>query len=270
MSDDRAPSSHEAVEPEDGRSGGRTVGVVLVVACTVAVAGYLTGTARAPRLGGYFGASGDTHASAIAPSQREMATARYAQRIGALHAGVEAMGIPPRDLVADVVVTPAERAASLAARAARRAYDGAPPIVPHAVDERGAPACLACHERGMRVDDRIAPAMSHAPYASCLQCHGGPGERPRGSSLAPSVATANGFVGLEAPAQGERAHPGAPPTIPHRTFMRERCTSCHGAWATGLASTHPWRQSCTQCHAPSSPLDQRARASFAPIGEAPR
>ncbi|HRC56557.1 MAG TPA: hypothetical protein PKU97_11575, partial [Kofleriaceae bacterium] len=66
------------------------------------------------------------------------------------------------------------------------------------------------------------------------------------------------FVGLPAPGRGERAWPGAPPTIPHTTWMRERCDSCHGVWgASGLRSTHPWRQSCTQCHAPAAALDQR-------------
>src|SRR5690606_28103466 len=119
-----------------------------------------------------------------------------------------------------------------ASRAERRAYDGAPPIVPHAIDERGAPACLACHEGGMRIDNRTAPAMSHEAFTSCLQCHAGPGERARQSTLAPSVATTSSFVGLPSPTHGERAHAGAPPTIPHRTFMRERCASCHGAWAT--------------------------------------
>jgi nitrate reductase (cytochrome), electron transfer subunit len=64
---------------------------------------------------------------------------------------------------------------------------------------------------------------------------------------------------------GERAGPGAPPTVPHATTMRERCSSCHGvAGALGMRSTHPWRESCTQCHAPSAVLDQRAPADGPP------
>ncbi|MBC7173216.1 MAG: nitrate reductase cytochrome c-type subunit, partial [Polyangiaceae bacterium] len=116
-----------------------------------------------------------------------MSERRYAERAGELRAAVDAMGTPPRGLMDFVTVTREEREASLSARLARRAYDGAPPVIPHAVDERGAPACLACHERGMRVDARIAPAMSHEPYTSCLQCHAPLGEGRRADALEPSV-----------------------------------------------------------------------------------
>jgi nitrate reductase (cytochrome), electron transfer subunit len=255
------------VNGQEWRVDRRKLSVVLVVACSAAVAGYFTGTARAPMVGGYAREDVEAYATVVAPTQRDMASRRYEGRVGELRAALDAMGSPPRALTDDVSSTAEERASSLAARARLRAYDGAPPVVPHSVDEHGAPACLACHERGMRVDgDRIAPAMSHESYASCLQCHGSPGERPRESPLAPSVSTTSAFVGLAARPYGERAYAGAPPTIPHRTFMRERCTTCHGVWATGLASTHPWRQSCSQCHAPSAPLDQRPRSTFEPIG----
>ena len=57
---------------------------------------------------------------------------------------------------------------------------------------------------------------------------------------------------------GNRAWSIAPPEIPHRTFMQERCESCHGVnGRDAIRSTHPWRQSCEQCHAPSAEFDQR-------------
>ncbi|MBK6532709.1 MAG: hypothetical protein IPF99_24875 [Deltaproteobacteria bacterium] len=46
--------------------------------------------------------------------------------------------------------------------------------------------------------------------------------------------------------------------------MRGRCESCHGVLSQGIRSTHPWRESCTQCHAPSAALDQRPMAAVTP------
>ncbi|MCL4223092.1 MAG: nitrate reductase cytochrome c-type subunit [Myxococcales bacterium] len=166
------------------------------------------------------------------------------------------------DLFAEVAPTAVDRAQAVAARAARRAYDGAPPVIPHAVDQLAVPACLACHDQGLVVGGKVAPVMSHVERTSCLQCHVVAADpRPRAETPPPPEST---FVGLGAPGLGERAWPGAPPTIPHATWMRERCESCHGPMgAHGLKTTHPWRQSCVQCHAPSAVLDQRPPA---PVG----
>lgn len=246
----------------------RRMTVVLVVATTVSVAGYLTGTARSPTRRGYGEHAVET-ADAVAdraPRQADVGLARYAAQRARILRELEAMSAPPRSLADRLVVTPAERAAIVAARAERRAYDGAPPTVPHPVDQRGAPACLSCHENGMRVRDRIAPVMSHTAYASCLQCHAPTRALPTHEPPPASVATTSRFVGRASAGAGVRAQPGAPPQIPHATFMRERCESCHGVWASGLAGSHPSRQSCTQCHAPSSVLDQRPRHDLGPIG----
>ncbi len=56
-------------------------------------------------------------------------------------------------------------------RAQRRAFEGAPPTVPHPVDQAGFPACLTCHREGMDVAGRMAPATSHPERGNCLQCH---------------------------------------------------------------------------------------------------
>ncbi|MFO0696372.1 MAG: hypothetical protein U0230_22590 [Polyangiales bacterium] len=255
--------------PPPPRRGRRFAFVTLVAAVAVAIAGYLTGTARMPTLRGYRPPSGTASASDVAPVQAGVARARYASRVAEERNALTKLAEAPRGLLDTVTLRPGEKERIVAERATRRAYDGAPPTIPHGVDQQGAPACLACHEHGMRVNDRVAPAMSHESYASCLQCHAPERGTPTRETLAPSVATTSSFEGTSSPTQGERAWPGAPPTIPHRTFMRERCASCHGTWATGLASTHPWRQSCTQCHAPSAPLDQRPRSTFGPIGRDP-
>jgi len=132
-------------------------------------------------------------------------------------------------------------------------------VVPHPIDEPGAAACQTCHEHGATIAGLVAPAMSHPPRGSCVQCHV--------AAAAPGAASpATSFAGRR-PARGERAWIGAPPTIPHATWMRERCESCHGPLgALGMRSTHPWRTSCEQCHAPSAVLDQRAPR---PIGGTP-
>lgn len=164
--------------------------------------------------------------------------------------------LPPPDSV--IVVKPELKAKSLEARAHLRAYDGAPPMVPHPVPQRGGLPCLVCHETGAVVGELRAPGISHAKYSSCTQCH-----VPMGGVFTPDEELAytmgdNSFAGLRHPGEGTRAWVGAPPTIPHPTLMRSECASCHGpAGREGLQTTHPWRQSCTQCHALSAGLDQR-------------
>jgi cytochrome c-type protein NapB len=144
--------------------------------------------------------------------------------------------------------------ALLARRETRRAYNGAPPKVPHPIDQHQSASCLACHGVSTRVGTIDVPQMSHAPYSQCIQCHApqhGPG--PQLAKPPPARATpalANHFVGLSAPVSGTRAYTGAPPTVPHPTHMRQNCVSCHGpGGSSALKTTHPQRQNCFQCHA---------------------
>ena len=66
----------------------------------------------------------------------------------------------------------AAREASLAKRASLRAFEGAPPAMPHSARfGEGSKTCLDCHTHGMRLDERVAHPMSHPPLASCTQCH---------------------------------------------------------------------------------------------------
>lgn len=162
--------------------------------------------------------------------------------------------------------------AALQARAARRAYDGAPPTVPHPITQDSSAACLACHGQGLQVKDRFASKISHPTFGgSCSQCH-----VPSGGAFiaadAPVLAaalTGNSFQGTEAPPNGPRAWPGAPPTIPHRTLMRSDCMSCHGPKGLfALRTPHPERQSCTQCHVPAATNDQRLFMPAPPLDAA--
>lgn len=153
--------------------------------------------------------------------------------------------------------TEEERLATLERRAQRRAYDGAPPTIPHQIEQLDAPGCLGCHESGSMIAGKIAPKMSHPRHDNCAQCHVVSAD-PRPFAATPPPLTSNHFVGLPSPSGGTRAWPGAPPTLPHTTAMRTDCTSCHGPLgAPGMRTTHPWRQNCLQCHATTATKDQR-------------
>lgn len=152
------------------------------------------------------------------------------------------------------------RLALLEQRASRRAYDGAPPVIPHEVDATSVAACLGCHANGMDMGDRVAPAIPHAPFTSCTQCHAQTQPGPVFAALDPasSLSAGNTFQGLAAEPFGPRASEAAPPQIPHTTRLRENCASCHGVnGPANIRSPHLDRPSCTQCHAPSAALDQR-------------
>ena len=153
-----------------------------------------------------------------------------------------------------VVRTEEMRRDALADRATNRAYDGAPPTIPHPVEAQSAASCLACHGEGVKVGERVASRISHAHLTNCTQCHVEQSPASLPFRVAPVL---NDFVGVYRAGPGQRANPGAPPTIPHHTWMRENCTSCHGlVTRPGTRTTHPWLTSCTQCHAPSAALDQ--------------
>lgn len=231
---------------------GRAARVLAAAALGVALTGYAVGLSQvgAPTAVALPVATGPAPAlEGVAPLWSEHGTRRRGPN-AAFATRVPAGAAPARTASAPDDADPAARAASLRRRAERRAYDGAPPVIPHPVDPTSVAACLACHEHGLRLGDLVASPMPHAAYASCTQCHA-PAAPSALSAAAGPPLTWNAFEGLPAPDGGERAWTGAPPVIPHATWMRDDCMSCHGPnGAAGLRTTHPWRQSCTQCHAP--------------------
>jgi cytochrome c-type protein NapB len=137
-------------------------------------------------------------------------------------------------------------------RAERRAYDGAPPVIGH---EDFDMVCIECHSaQGMAVDGYgFAPPSPHVLTAGlsamsrCTQCHV--------FQQTDDLFAENSFVGLEQDLRsGGRLHPFAPPTIPHKTFMRENCTACHSGQAAReeIRTSHPERIRCRQCHVPTT------------------
>lgn len=154
--------------------------------------------------------------------------------------------------------TPEMTEQALEDRMEHRAYEGAPPTVPHPIREQGYNDCMACHGQGLEINGKIATPISHDYMTNCTQCHApGEGSIPAADDRYDELPLDNAFAGLDRWGPADRAHDGAPPTNPHPTHMREDCTSCHGTVARpGLRTTHPYKTQCTQCHAPSATLDQ--------------
>jgi cytochrome c-type protein NapB len=166
---------------------------------------------------------------------------------------------PTNDLFATIVNSDELRAQLENARGERRAFDGAPPVVPHPIDQASSFNCLSCHGEGKVVKGKVASKISHGVYGNCTQCHvPAGGFALMGNTVLLEKLSENNFAGNNNPVKGTRAFIGSPPTIPHPTLMRSDCMSCHRPNGTaGIRTTHPYRQSCVQCHAPSAVLDQR-------------
>lgn len=138
--------------------------------------------------------------------------------------------------------------ASAALRQSRRAYDGAPPVIPH--QPQGA-ACKVCHTTTGKIVPELgfAPANPHSKShvsgrtENCRQCHL--------FQRSQETFASNHFEGWrQADLHGDRLYPGAPPVIPHPLVMRDNCLSCHDGPSarTEIRCTHPQRTNCKQCH----------------------
>jgi nitrate reductase (cytochrome), electron transfer subunit len=228
----------------------RSFNVALAVVISLAFVGFLQGTrpvTESPRL---LQVNMSSPGGEVVPGQtyEELRDRRFGPNhrltgdLNLLRRGLPALMTP-------VVQTEEQRQASIGHRATRRAYHGAPPVIPHVIDEQSSTACLACHEKGILVAGRIASMISHPPYASCPQCH--VPALPRLHHL--ENGWENSFSGLSSPGRGSRVWAGAPPTIPHFTWMRQGCASCHGVTGLpGLRTPHPQRPNCQQCHVSES------------------
>ncbi|MDZ7363995.1 MAG: nitrate reductase cytochrome c-type subunit [candidate division KSB1 bacterium] len=124
-------------------------------------------------------------------------------------------------------------------RADLRMYEGAPPVIPHALRNR---ACLDCHAQGLMVEGKTAPVTPHPQLANCMQCH----------ILQQNVTPfrENNFAREVRVTALPKANPSGPPLIPHRVFMRENCLVCHNdpTRKEVVQTTHPQRANCRQCH----------------------
>ena len=154
------------------------------------------------------------------------------------------------------------RKTSAEARAERRLYDGAPPVIPHVL--LGAD-CVTCHGgEGIEVPGRgFAPPSPHETTAGisatsrCRQCHV--------FAETDELFVGNGFAGLRQDLRrGRRMADNSPPVIPHRVFMRENCSACHDGRAAReeIRTPHPERTRCEQCHVEQSTTEEFVRESY--------
>ena len=230
--------------------------VATAAVVTLAAVGFFSGTRGSEYVPHSFTEGTRALIAERAPSYAELRKTPHEANVKAYDGAFAVLRAMLPSLTDPVTKTPQEYQAAIAARNSRRAYDGAPPVIPHRVTQSGQLDCLVCHEHGAVIAGKIAPMMSHERHDSCTQCHI-EADNARMVTLEP-FAVESGFEGAQAQGVGERAWPGAPPTIPHRTLMRTQCGSCHGvAGLHGLRTPHPDRQSCTQCHGPSADFDQR-------------
>lgn len=154
----------------------RGLHVVAVVAVTLAAVGFFRGTDPSPPAPRAEPTASPTSAG-DAPSYRDLRSLHRGPnahvRAGALEALPVGPAAPrgPRD------------------RAERRAYAGAPPVIPHTIDQRGGPYCLSCHDEGKQVGAVIAPVMTHERMDNCVQCHAPPAGRPLGDDVRPPAGS---------------------------------------------------------------------------------
>ncbi|MDJ0762694.1 MAG: nitrate reductase cytochrome c-type subunit [Myxococcota bacterium] len=138
-----------------------------------------------------------------------------------------------------------------------RAYSGAPPTIPHQVEQLGRGECLQCHLKGDAVDKegRQAKRTPHPELEHCQQCHV--------AQRANDIFRKNEFKGSTYRI-GLRSQPEGPWLIPHPLTMRENCLGCHGdpQAPEQLRTDHPEREHCLQCHIPAHEGFPRARSGL--------
>jgi len=128
----------------------------------------------------------------------------------------------------------------------RRAYPGAPPVIPHEVIVDGVinDDSLDCHEDGgfMPEYDAYTPITPHPEMENCRQCHV--------AQVVEGLFVDTDWAESILPKRGRQEIPGGPLLIPHSLQMRENCLACHaGSQAVvEIKTSHPERENCLQCH----------------------
>ena len=127
-----------------------------------------------------------------------------------------------------------------------RAFYGAPPSIPHTVQERsiGDNSCLKCHENGGYVDKYKAysPVTPHPNMVNCRQCH-----VPQKTN---DLFIATNWSRTKGSTIGNKSLISSPPIIPHQIQLRENCLACHAGpnAPIEIRTSHPDRINCRQCH----------------------
>lgn len=133
-----------------------------------------------------------------------------------------------------------DRSKYLKKRQENRLYDGAPPVIPHRLEDgfTDRTSCMSCHKIGKM----HGPNVLHEEQINCTQCH----VRAKVDTL----FRPSNFKKYFSHPSLKRANPIGPPYIPHRVQDRKNCAICHidnGA-REELVPRHGNLMNCTQCH----------------------
>ncbi|MES0491687.1 MAG: nitrate reductase cytochrome c-type subunit [Leptospirales bacterium] len=143
-----------------------------------------------------------------------------------------------------------------------RAYDGAPPQVPHSTTQTAYRRCLVCHEKGFTLkneqtegiaDRVVGPIVPHPTWLNCVQCHvpQNTDEQFVENTFEPFRITSK--KAPVDPSVDPAENAGPPPRMPHAKQNRENCKVCHASETGSLAikSPHGEREGCEYCHVES-------------------
>jgi 5-methylcytosine-specific restriction endonuclease McrA len=138
------------------------------------------------------------------------------------------------------------RQVSLADRALNRAFKGAPPVIPHRVNQQDPAGCMSCHDEGKILGDHVAAIIPHNFRPNCTQCHV---ESRYGSvPTLPEVAEA-----AVVPVLGIKADFVVQPlNFSHKRHAQADveldCKDCHKKVYDTPYATFPKWTVCKQCH----------------------
>lgn len=133
-------------------------------------------------------------------------------------------------------------------------YEGAPPSIPHSTT--WTKNCQDCHSSNMK----NGPVTSHPDRGNCTQCHVSIATMESRQFLEPDPAAFQvGWASAVTARKQARRNPAMQPTvIPHEINGYEDCLMCHSPEDTmGLATTHPERKNCIQCHVTEATTEDR-------------
>jgi cytochrome c-type protein NapB len=246
----------------------KTLAVVFLIVCMLAVSGFFMGMRQTERqvtrnrlpAAGKHEVSSQEQEIPSAPKYKEISNAEWlANRDWKFTLADLPRAVAPS--AGQTAATPAETATAIERRKSLRAYDGAPPVIPHAIDTLKASACNSCHgeDSNLVIGGKRPAEISHPWITNCTSCHvPADGLRQLTAPAETRLVIGNSFLGKSSAGHGPRAYGTAPPTMPHAVWMRQNCMTCHGPGREqAIRTSHPERQNCLQCHAPNALFDNR-------------
>lgn len=142
-----------------------------------------------------------------------------------------------------------------------RAYEGAPPAIPHPVLKSGAHYCLNCHSKGtvfekdaeiLGTKNAVAKISPHPTWVNCLQCH-----VPQNDVALFHKNKFKTFRLAHVKKETIAGEEPVPPQMPHHMQNRENCVVCHLSKTAdpSIIPKHGMRESCEACHMTPESLD---------------